>query len=418
MERAFSKYIIVGGSAAGMAAANAIREHDQRGAITVLSEEPDPPYFRPMIPFLVSSEKKASGMMLEGNGPYTGCDIAIKTGTRVTAVNTDGRTVLTEAGVKMAYEKILFSTGSRPYIPPEIEGTEVDGVFTLRTLDDARKMVRRVESAKHAVMLGGGLLNLKTAFALLQRGLKVTLVVYSPEVLSQLMDPSDAGIIRKALDQTGLQIKTGCSARGIQANGSGVRAVALDDGSEMTCELICIGKGVLANVAFLDDSKIKLNKGIVVDRYTECNIAGAFGAGDVAVTFNPITGERMMTALWTNAVEMGRCAGLNMAGIQTAYTGTFGILNATQVAGVPFVSMGTVHTAQDDLGTYIYATDNVFRKVVFNKDETQLVGAVFIGDITNAGLYRYVIRERMPVAHIKSLIIDHALHYGHFLNRT
>jgi NAD(P)H-nitrite reductase large subunit len=418
VERAFSKYIIVGGSAAGMAAANAIREHDQRGAITVLSEEPDPPYFRPMIPFLVSGEKKASGMMLKGNGPYTERDIDVKTETHVTAVNTDDRVVLTEAGSEIVYEKILFSTGSRPYIPSEIEGTDSDGVFTLRTLDDARKMARCVESTTHAVMLGGGLLNLKTAFSLLQRGVKVTLVVYSPEVLSQLMDPADAGIIRKALDEAGLQIKTGCKATAIQANGTGVSGVAMDDGSEMPCELICIGKGVLANVTYLDDSNIQINKGILVDRFTECNIPGTYGAGDVAVTFNPITGERMMTALWTNAVEMGRCAGLNMAGIKTAYSGTFGVLNATQVAAVPFVSMGVVHTVQDDLETYIYATDDIYRKVVFNKKGTQLIGAVFVGDISNAGLYRYVIRERIPVAGIKSQIIDHVLHYGHFLNRA
>ena len=415
MEQASSNYIIVGGSAAGMAAANAIREHDHQGTITVLSEEPDPPYFRPMIPFLVSGEKRASGIMLEGSGPYIGGDIVVETGARVTAVNTDDKTVLTETDEQLTYDKILFSTGSRPYIPPGIERIGSEGVFALRTLNDARKMAQWVDSANHAVMLGGGLLNLKTAFALLQRGLKVTLVVYSPEVLSQLMDPEDAGNIRKALDEAGLQIKTGCSAIAVQVNGSGVTGVALDDGSEMPCELVCIGKGVLANVAFLDGSNIRLDKGIVVDRFTECNIKDAYGAGDVAVTFNPITGERMMTALWTNAVEMGRCAGLNMAGVRTAYSGTFGILNATQVAGVPFVSMGTVHTAKEDLEVHVNATADNYRKVVFNKEGTQLIGAVYIGNITNAGLYRYVIRERMPVARIKRHIIDHDLHYGHFL---
>ncbi len=384
-----------------MAAANAIRDHDKQGSITVLSEEPDPPYFRPLIPFLVSGEKRASEMILRGSGPYTGSDITVKTGVRVISVNTVDKTVLTAANESMGYEKILFSSGSRPYIPSSIKGTGAKGVFALRTLADAKNMARRADASNHAVMLGGGLLNLKTAFALLQKGLKVTLVVYSPEVLSQLMDPEDAIIIRKALDQAGLKIKTGYSATAIQANGSGVTGVTLNDGSEIPCQMVCIGKGVLPNVSFLDEGDIQLDEGIVVDRYTACSAGDTFAAGDVAVTFDPVSGERIMTALWTNAVEMGKCAGLNMAGLQTAYSGTFGILNATQVAAVPFVSMGVVHTANDKFETYSHATENTYRKVVFNAAGTQLIGAVFIGDITNAGLYRYVIREKMPVTRYK-----------------
>ncbi len=409
-----SKYLIIGGSGAGMAAATAIRQQDSRGVVTVLSEESDRPYFRPMIPFLVSGKKQAFEMALEGSGPYTGRDISIKTNARVESINTAEKTV-SIAGGGFAYEKVLFSTGSRPHIPPEIEGTDANGVFALRTLADARKMAETADHANHAVMLGGGLLNLKAAFALLERGLKVTLVVYSPEVLSQLMEPGDASLIRKALDKAGLRIQTGRSATGILANGSGVTAVALDDGSEIDCQMVCIGKGVRPNVDFLDDTDVQIDEGIVTNRYTECNVADTFAAGDAAVTFDPVSGERVITALWTNAVEMGRCAGLNMAGVKTAYTGTSGILNATQVAEVPFVSMGIVHTRNSDFEVYSHATENAYRKVVFDESGMRLVGALFIGDITNAGLYRYLIREKMPIKHIKRFIIYHRLHYGHFL---
>ncbi len=135
------------------------------------------------------------------------------------------------------------------------------------------------------------------------------------------------------------------------------------------------------------------------------------------MTFDPVSGDRIMTALWTNAVEMGRCAGLNMAGVRTAYSGSFGILNATQVADAPFVSMGTVHTTGRDLEVHIHQTSDTYRKVVFNREGDRLVGAVFINNITNAGLYRYIIRDRMPVDQIKRQIIDHTLHYGHLVNR-
>jgi len=410
-----TKYIIVGGSAAGMAAAHTIRLHDRQGSVTVLSEETDTPYFRPLIPFLVSGKKRAEDMILDGCGPYTGRDIFVRTGVRVESVNTAEKTVSVQGNGGLAYEKILFATGSRPYIPPEIKGTDAKGVFALRTLADARSMAKRVETSDHAVMLGGGLLNLKGAFALLERGLKVTLVVYSPEVLSQLMEPEDAFLIRKALDTAGFKIKTGCSATHIISDSTGVTGVAFDHGHEMSCQMVCIGKGVRPNIEFLDGSDVRIDGGIVADQYTACNVPDTFTAGDVAVTFEPVSGDRIMTALWTNAVEMGRCAGRNMAGVKTAYAGTFGILNATQVADEPFVSMGMVHTKDHDFEIYRHATETTYRKVVFNQEGTRLIGAVFIGDITNAGLYHYVIRGKIPVMNIKRYIIHHTLHYGHFV---
>ena len=410
-----SKYLIVGASAAGMAAAHTIRLHDGQGAVTVLSEEPDTPYYRPLIPFVVSGKKRAEDMVLSGCGPYTGRDIFVKTGARVESVNTAEKTVSVQGSGDLAYEKILFATGSRPYIPPEINGTDAKGVFALRTLAHARNMVKRLETTDHAVMLGGGLLNLKAAFALLERGLKVTLVVYSPEVLSRLMEPEDAFLIREALDSAGLKIKTGCAATHILADHTGVTGVVLDHGGEMSCQMVCIGKGVRPNVKFLYGSDVHVERGIVTDRYTACSVPDTYAAGDVAVTFKAGSGERIKTALWTNAVEMGRCAGRNMAGVKTAYSGTLGILNATQVAEEPFVSMGVVHTKDRDFEVHRHATKTSYRKLVFDAQGTRLIGAVFIGDITNAGLYRYVIRKKMPVLHIKRYIIDHTLHYGHIM---
>ncbi|ETR68218.1 MAG: Nox3 [Candidatus Magnetoglobus multicellularis str. Araruama] len=240
----------------------------------------------------------------------------------------------------------------------------------------------------------------------------MTAVVYSPEVLSQLMDPDDALLIRKALDDAGLEIITGVNATVIKSEKGKVDGIMLDNSVELPCQMVCVGKGVKPNVDFLTGSKVTVNKGIVSNIYTASNCPDIYTAGDVAVTFDPATGTPMKTALWTNAVEMGRCAGKNMAGIKTAYTGTFGILNATQVADVPFVSMGTVHTKQDKFDVYRMTTATSYRKLVFNADGNQLVGAVFVGNIQNAGLYRYVIREKMEIKRIKQYIIDHSLHYG------
>jgi NAD(P)H-nitrite reductase large subunit len=223
-------------------------------------------------------------------------------------------------------------------------------------------------------------------------------------------------LVCRRCEDAGLSIITGAAATGIVADASGVNGVALNDGRELPCEMVCIGKGVRPNVEFLEGSGLRVEEGIVADRYTAASLPGAFAAGDVAVTYEPVTGKPVMTALWTNAVEMGRCAGLNMAGHRTAYGGTFGILNATQVAELPFVSMGVVHTGNGAYEVHGKATATASRKLVFNEDGTRLVGAVFVGDITQAGLYRYIIRKKKDVVPFKRQIIDHRLHYGHLLH--
>jgi len=410
----YYRYLIVGASAAGMAAAHTIRQYDSDGSIGIFTDETDPPYFRPLIPFLISGKKKSFDMFMTGSGPYVNKNITINTGHRITGLSVTTKKVFLSEDISVSWDKILLATGSSPFMPSNIKGLDTQGVFALRTLSDARKMAQFAAQSNHAVMLGGGILNLKTAFALLEKGLKVTLVVYSPEVLSQLMAPEDAFLIRKALDKAGLDIITGANATAILSKNGNVQGILLDNRVELPCQMVCVGKGVRPNIDFLSDSQIKVNKGIVADIYTKCNVPDVYTAGDVAVTYDPVSETSMQTALWTNAVEMGRCAGKNMAGIKTAYSGTFGVLNATQVADEPFVSMGTVHTNDADYDVYHHQADQSYRKLVFNSDGNLLLGAVFIGNIKNAGLYRYVIREKMNILNIKQELIDHRLHYGHF----
>jgi NADPH-dependent 2,4-dienoyl-CoA reductase/sulfur reductase-like enzyme len=126
------------------------------------------------------------------------------------------------------------------------------------------------------------------------------------------MEPQDAYLIRAALDNAGLEIRTGCSASKIIGNGSGVSGLVLDDGSDIACQMVCIGKGVRPNADWAAGAPVDIDGGVVVDRFTGTSAANIFAAGDVAVTFDPITGNRMVTGLWTNGVEMGRCAGANM----------------------------------------------------------------------------------------------------------
>ncbi len=167
-----------------------------------------------------------------------------------------------------------------------------------------------------------------------------------------MSDPEDAFLVREALDNAGLEIMTGCSATGVVTDKNGITAVALNNGKKLPCQMICVGKGVIPNTDFIKGTGIELDRGISADKYTVCE---------------------------------------------------------------PFVAMGVVHTRDKDLKVYTDRTGNTFRKIVFSKDGTRLIGALFIGDITNAGIYRYVIREKKNIDTLKHHLINQTLHYGHFL---
>ncbi len=409
------RYVIIGASAAGMAAAEAIRKIDSRGAITVLSKEADLPYFRPMLPLLISGKKSAADMTLLGQGPYQASGIDVRLNSQVETINTIEQTISIQNGEQLSYDKLLIAAGSRPVIPTDIGDTEIDGVFALRTLADARRIAHHADRVKQVVMLGAGMMNIKAASALLELGLDITMVELEAEILPWLMESEGGALIRNAFTQAGVKIITGCTASQILSDKNGVNGVLLNNGRELPCQMFCIGIGVTPNVDFLKYSGIELERGVVVDHFASSNAPNVYAAGDVAETVDSITGKKIVTGLWTNAVEMGRCAGYNMAGRTTEYTGAFGVLNATQVADQPFVSMGIVHTSGTDYETHVFSTQNTYRKLVFSEDGERLVGAVFVGDISHAGLYRYVIREKMDVAKIKPFIIKQTLHYGHLL---
>jgi nitrite reductase (NADH) large subunit len=419
MARSSKAYVIIGAGAAGMAAATAIRRQDAAARITVLSAEADRPYYRPLIPFLISGQKEPADMALEGHGLFMADGIEIQLETRAAGIDTRRQAVILDSGQELAYDKLLIATGSRPIVPELVQKQAIAGVYTLRTMAEARSIAQRCQGARQVVMLGGGMLNVKTAFALLALDLEVTLVEIQDSVLPWLMEADAAALIHNALLRAGLKVITGCTLRRLRYElDSGIKRVELSNGQELACQMLLIGIGVQPNVSLLESTPLNCDQGLVIDPHCACSVENVFAAGDVAVTIDAVSGAGARTGLWTHAVDMGLCAGRNMAGRASEYEGPYGILNATQVADVPFVSMGIVHTADTDYETHVSATQQAYRKLVFSPQGDRLIGALFVGDIAGAGLYRHVIRQRVPVADIKSHIVRHRLHYGHLLSRA
>ncbi len=415
------RYLIVGAGAAGMAAAGVVSELDPGGSITLLSAEPDPPYYRPMIPLLVSRQRSDEQIALAGREPFRSTSAAdLRLGVRAARVDTGARQLFAEGGAAFDYDRLLIASGSRPLLLEGVEGMSAEGVTRLRTLADARQMAERARTAGQAVVLGAGLQGVKAALALRHCGLSVALVEREAEILPAIMEADAGALIRAQLQRSEIDVITGATISAVQTDGQGVCGAELDNGKRLPCRLLCISTGVAPDTAFLQQSNIHCDQGggVITDRYTACSAPDVYAAGDVAMTHSAITGAPVLTALWTSAVEMGRCAGANMAGRPTVYPGALGILNASRVGDTPFISMGLVHTSGTEYETHVSRKPGAYRKLVFTPEGDRLLGALFIGDISRAGLYGSLIRSGSPIAGVKKQLVDHRLHYGHLLPVT
>ena len=180
-----AKYLIVGGSAAGIGAVEAIREVDPAGSITIISEEACPQYSRPMISDFVSGKADFHKMKCRTDEFWKENNVEALTSKKATALNLAEKTVQLESGEKVGYEKLLLATGGKPFVP-KMEGSDKDGVFTFTTIADAQRLAAKIDSinAKAAVVIGAGLIGISVTEALMKRGLKVTIVELQEKILA------------------------------------------------------------------------------------------------------------------------------------------------------------------------------------------------------------------------------------------
>ena len=203
-----TKYVIIGGSAGGIGAVEAIREVDPVGTLTVISEETVPQYSRPMISEYVSREATLDTMKYRGDQFWKNNNIQTLTGRTAIKIDFTKKQVELEGGTKIDYEKLLIATGGRPFVP-RMEGGEKDGVFTFTELSSAKGLESKLEQCKSAVVIGGGLIGVSAAEALVKRGITVTLVELKEHILNLILDEKASEIAEKVLSEAGVTVITG-----------------------------------------------------------------------------------------------------------------------------------------------------------------------------------------------------------------
>ncbi len=263
-------YVIVGNSVAAMACVEGIRATDKTTPITLIAKEPHHTYSRPLITYLLG------GLVTEEQMMYRPADYYEKTGVRtildaeVTRVDTTERLVETADGQQIGFEKLLIAVGGRPIVPTDVGGADLDGVFTFTTLDDAHAIQAYI--AEHevtdALVVGGGLIGLKSVEALLELDLNLTVVELADRMLSATFDETASDLLQRKLRDAGVDVLCDNTVSRIRGRGEGgkVSGAILRDGSEIKCGMVIFAIGVLPDTRMVEGTEIEVDRGILVPR--------------------------------------------------------------------------------------------------------------------------------------------------------
>jgi NAD(P)H-nitrite reductase large subunit len=400
-----TEYLIIGNSAGGIAAAEAIRELDTAGSLTIISDEPYPVYSRPLISEYLASPCPIEKILYRKPDFYEKNGIRTLLGVKVTAVNPGDHTVTLDGGKTIGWRKLLLATGGTPILP-NMEGNQLRGVFTFNRLDDAKaidEFLSRHRRVIKAVVIGGGLIGTSVSDALVRRGVDVVIVEMKDRVLNTILDEEASAMEAKALEQAGIAIITGHTVRDINSNLPGeVSSVTLDDERLIHCEMVIIAIGVRPRLELAAESGIGTNRGIIVDRHMATSSPDIYACGDAVEAFDFVYGENRPTPIWPNACEGGRVAGLNMAGRATEYEGGTA-MNAMKYFGVNIVSAGLVVPPDDSYETLSQKNNGIYRKVVIK--DGKLAGLVFAGEIEKSGIVYNLMKDGTDVNDFKEALI-------------
>ena len=389
------KHVILGAGPAGVIAAETLRKHAPQDEIVIIGDEPEAPYSRMAIPYLLIGQVGEEGIHLRhGVDHFAQLRIEVMRGRRAKAVDVENRCVLLDDGASLPFDKLLIATGSSPASPP-IPGIHGLGVHPCWTIKDARAIMALAQPGARVLQMGAGFIGCIIMEALAMRGVKLSVVEMGDRMVPRMMGPTAGGMIKDWCEKKGVTVYTGARVEAIdrpspaplaaaaaatvaappapepgllhklaQAVGlasappppapapalapapappaaapTAPMSVRLSTGQRLDADLVISATGVKPNIGFLENSGILCLVGVLTDEHLQTNVPGIYAAGDCAEAFDKVSGTTIVSAIQPNAAEQARVAALNMVGQACELKGVTQI-NVLDTLGMVSASFG------------------------------------------------------------------------------
>lgn len=390
------KYVILGASAAGINAAKTLRKLDESAKITVISKD-NKIYSRCMLHLYVGQKRDFDSLVFVEKNFFDKNRIHwIKNKTAI-QLDSSNKTVILDDNTKVYYDKLLIATGSSASVPPVKNLKDGKNVFVLRDIEDAIAIDEKVKNSRSAVIIGGGLIGIDIAVELLHRGLKIYIIEMGENILPLQLDKRAAKTYEDELKRQGAKIFTGHLAKeAILDNNRNFSGIILDDQTKIKADMAVVAAGVKANANFIDGTKIKFDRGIVVDNRCQTDEDSIYAAGDVCA-YKP--------GVWPLAVKQGIVAAYNMAGHKKVIGDVFGLKNSMNFFGIDTVSIGFANPKENkDYDITIYDDGYIYKKVISKNGIIH--GAIFQNDISYSGVFTKLIKDKINIKSIRKDLLD------------
>ena len=412
MER--TDYLIAGASHAALAAMHAIRLVDTDGSLTVVGRDQELPYSPTVLPYVVSGRSDPKRVFLRDDAYFACARTTYRRGHALVRLMPSSRVAELDDGSRLQFGKLLLATGARPVIPA-IPGLEAVPYHVLRTLDDAVRLRAELRQARHAIVLGAGLIGMHAAENLSKGGARVTIIELQGQILPGYFDADAAAIIARTFERDGrVTIRTNTRVVSADAGPRGI-ALQLQGGPPVSGDLLVVGAGVAPAVDFLAGSEIRCDRGILVDASMQTSVEGIWAAGDVAQAASFYDARPVLNGILPNAVEQGRIAGMAMAG-DAAMQGYRGAvpLNTYSYFGRHAVSVGS-SVAPPGAEIVVRSDLDAERYLRIILDEGRLHGIFAINTPLDAGIMWQLIRRRTDLAPLRDRFLAQPREVGRTL---
>ena len=391
------RLVVIGNGMAGCRAVEEVLERDAgRYAITIFGAEPRVNYDRIMLSPVLAGDKTFDEIVINSAEWYADNDIELLSGDPVQQIDRDAKTVTSQSGKVVAYDKLLIATGSDPFIIP-VPGKDLNGVITFRDLDDVEKMLAAAAGGGEAVVIGGGLLGLEAAHGLTLRGMKVTVIHLMPTLMERQLDEAAGFLLKQELERRGQTILTGANTKQILGADGHVAAVELEDGTRIKADIVVMAVGIRPATSLASSAGLECERGIVVNDQMVTSDPDVLAVGECVQHRGQCYG--LVAPLW----EMCRALADRLTDTDSAYEGSV-TSTKLKVSGIDVFSAGDFSGGEgcEDI-VMRDAARGVYKRLVIKDDK--IVGAVLYGDTGDGSWYFDQLRKEADISDIREGLI-------------